>query len=86
MHASMPPVVPAKPCAFERMVKQLGLHAGELVYSLPLREWAQRNKDYRYVPEALLEAWGLTVSVRTSTDEVLRRNADYRAQRRAVLA
>jgi hypothetical protein len=29
--------------------------------SIPLQEWARKNKDQKYVPSNLLQAWGLDV-------------------------
>ena len=54
-------------CAFECEVERLGL-AGESVFQLAsaidikhrsLRIWAKRHARTRYVPEELLEAWGI---------------------------
>ena len=27
--------------------------------SIPLREWVQKHKDSKYIPQDLLEAWGI---------------------------
>ena len=51
------------PPTFETVAQALGLTANEFEGSIPLREWANRNKDHKYVPLALLEAWGLPGSV-----------------------
>ena len=47
------------PPTFETVAQALGLTATEFEGSIPLREWANRNKDHKYVPLDLLEAWGL---------------------------
>ncbi len=36
-----------------------GVHGIDLVPQL--REWARRNKNSKYIPEALLEAWGFEI-------------------------
>jgi hypothetical protein len=53
---------------FERTVARLKLKPDEYVDSCELREWAQANKDTRFVPERLLKAWGL--SLRGSIDDI----------------
>jgi len=45
--------------SFDELVKSLGLLPVEYVNSGPLREWVAKNKDHKYVPPNLLEAWGL---------------------------
>ncbi len=45
-------------CDFEYMVKSLGLSPEQYVRSERLRAWAEKNKDQKYVPTELLEAWG----------------------------
>jgi len=39
----------------------LGLASEEYEDSTMLREWAPKNKNDRYVPSELLQAWGFTV-------------------------
>jgi hypothetical protein len=46
---------------FEEQVRYLRLGADELVNSVPLRYWAMKHADDRYVPEELLHAWGIDV-------------------------
>ena len=53
--------IPALLTEFERQVERLGLNKTEYVASEPLRRWCERNRNRCYVPEWLLEAWGLTV-------------------------
>jgi hypothetical protein len=58
--------------AFEKVVRKFNLEPDEYVYSAPLREWARRNRHSKYIPESLLEAWGL--DVRINTMELLTEN------------
>jgi hypothetical protein len=51
------PVVPAV-SSFEEAVKELKLPPDQYVHSERLREWAQRNKNSKFIPESLLKAWG----------------------------
>jgi hypothetical protein len=51
------PVVPTV-TSFEQVVKEFKLTPDQYVRSTRLREWARRNKNSKYIPEALLEAWG----------------------------
>jgi hypothetical protein len=44
--------------SFEALVKSLGLTPDQYTSSGPLREWVAKNKDHKYVPLNLLEAWG----------------------------
>src|SRR6185437_13286834 len=62
--AAAPPTV----SEFERVTARLRLKPDEYVASSELREWAEANKDTRYVPERLLKAWG--VSLRGSIDDI----------------
>jgi hypothetical protein len=41
------------------MVRELNPSEGEYRSSIPLKEWAQKHKDSKYVPQELLEAWGI---------------------------
>ena len=52
------PVVPTV-TPFEEAVKQLKLQPDQYVHSTRLREWASRNKNSKFIPESLLQAWGL---------------------------
>ncbi len=45
--------------SFEAMVKSLGLSPEQYEHSSTLKEWVTRNKDHKYVPLNLLEAWGM---------------------------
>jgi len=54
------PVVPTV-TSFEQIVKEYKLTPDQYVRSTRLREWARRNKNSKYIPEALLEAWGFEI-------------------------
>lgn len=47
-----------QPSSFEQMVQKLRLSPEQYVASGPLKEWARKNKDQKYVPSELLKAWG----------------------------
>jgi hypothetical protein len=47
--------------SFEVMVKELMFSPARYIRSTRLREWARRNKNSKYIPEALLEAWGFEI-------------------------
>jgi hypothetical protein len=49
--------------SFDALVKSLGLTPDQYQNSITLKEWVTRNKDQKYVPLDLLEAWGFKVSV-----------------------
>ena len=59
------PVVMATPTLteFEQMVRKLELKPNEYVNSKPLREWAERHRHSKYVPESLLTTWSFGVAV-----------------------
>lgn len=46
---------------FDREVRRLRLGPYDLVNSVALRFWAKRYCHKRYVPEWLLETWGIVV-------------------------
>jgi len=46
---------------FEHVVKTLGLSPQQYVGSRTLKHWVMQNKDRKYVPLDLLQAWHLTV-------------------------
>jgi len=52
---------PITPTSFEEVVKKLRLAPADYGTSLQLREWAQKNKDQKYVPDDLLKLWGFEV-------------------------
>jgi hypothetical protein len=41
------------------MVGRLKLSEKEYQSSIPLRQWAQKHKNSKYVPQDLLKAWGI---------------------------
>lgn len=51
----------SSPTSFDQMVKQLGLSPDQYESSAVLKEWVRKNKDVKYVPTALLQAWGFKV-------------------------
>jgi hypothetical protein len=51
--------VPAGPSSFEEVVKTLGLSPNEYEQSAQLKDWVQKNKDQKYVPPDLLQAWNM---------------------------
>jgi len=55
--------LPNTPTSFDEMVRQLKLSEKEYRSSIPLKKWAQKNKDSKYVPQELLEAWDIEVTV-----------------------
>ena len=64
------PVVPTV-TSFEQVVKEFKLTPDQYVRSTRLREWARRNKNSKYIPEALLEAWGFEIesTLKTGTKQ-----------------
>ena len=54
------PVVPTV-TSFESITKEFKLPPDQFIRSTRLREWARRNKNSKYIPEALLEAWGFEI-------------------------
>jgi hypothetical protein len=57
------PIQPAPAVAteFEMHVRQLGLTKQTCVDSTELRTWCERNRNRCYVPEWLLDVWGILV-------------------------
>jgi hypothetical protein len=45
------------PTSFEEIVKKLRLRRIDYLCSQPLKDWVRKNKDRKYVPLDLLEAW-----------------------------
>jgi hypothetical protein len=52
------PLVPTV-TSFEEAVKELELQPDQYLHSTRLREWARRSKNSKFIPESLLQAWGL---------------------------
>ena len=46
---------------FEQVVREYKLTPDQYLRSTRLREWARRNKNSKYIPEPLLEAWGFEI-------------------------
>ena len=44
--------------SFEEAVKEFELQPDQYLHSTRLREWARRNKNFKFIPEPLLQAWG----------------------------
>jgi hypothetical protein len=59
------PIAPslALPTEFEMRVRQLQLTTETYTYSRDLRAWCEQNRNRLYVPEWLLEEWGITVDL-----------------------
>jgi hypothetical protein len=55
--------IPNMPTSFEEMVRRLKLSEEEYRSSIPLKEWAKKHKDSKYVPQDLLEAWGIVAKI-----------------------
>jgi len=47
--------------SFEEMVKKLRLSPPEYASSSELKAWVSKNKDQKYVPVDLLQAWDFEV-------------------------
>ncbi len=46
---------------FQRVAGEFNLQPSQYIHSTRLREWARRNRKSKYIPEALLEAWGFEI-------------------------
>jgi len=58
------PSPPALPTEFELEVRRLRLTRQMYLRSPELRDWCVRNRNRIYIPEWLLEAWGIVVDIR----------------------
>jgi hypothetical protein len=54
--------VAAEPTAFEQLAKEHCIPEEAWIRSRILRDFARKNARHKYVPEALLEAWGIDSS------------------------
>ncbi len=54
------PVIPTI-TEFEKVTREFNLQPDQYIRSIHLREWASRNKNSKFIPEPLLEAWGFEV-------------------------
>jgi hypothetical protein len=57
------PAGPVLPTEFELRIRQLHLTAEMYTSSRDLRAWCEQNRNRLYVPEWLLEEWGITVDL-----------------------
>jgi len=55
------PMLPVLPTEFEKQVRQLRLSRDMYVHSAKLRTWCEENRNRCYIPEWLLETWGIQV-------------------------
>jgi hypothetical protein len=53
------PYTAAGPSSFETVVKTLGLVPRQFEASVSLKDWVLKNKHNKYVPQELLQAWGM---------------------------
>jgi hypothetical protein len=58
----MPPS-PALATEFEKQVRRLRLAKRAYASSAKLKGWCERNRNHFYVPEWLLEEWGIKVEL-----------------------
>ena len=49
------------PPIIAQIVREFDLQPDQYVHSSRLREWANHNKNSKYIPESLLEAWGFEI-------------------------
>jgi hypothetical protein len=47
------------PTSFEAIVRKLRLRPAQYLQSQALKDWVRKNRDRKYVPLDLLEAWNL---------------------------
>lgn len=52
---------PAGPSEFEKFTKQLRLTPDKYASSPALKDWCKRNRNRCYIPEWLLDEWGIGV-------------------------
>jgi hypothetical protein len=53
--------LPSLPTAFELEARRLHLRPDDYVGSAELHAWCERNRNRCYIPEWLLDAWGIAV-------------------------
>lgn len=46
---------------FQRVTHDFKLTPDQYIHSSRLREWARQNKNSKFIPEPLLEAWGFEI-------------------------
>jgi hypothetical protein len=57
----LPPLPPAAPTEFEQLIAALGTPEQYWPEHPVIRKWVHQHKNFRYVPERLLEALGENV-------------------------
>jgi|SRR5208282_1871115 hypothetical protein len=79
------PIAPllALPTEFELRARHLHLTAELYVSSAALHTWCEQNRNRLYVPEWLLEEWGITVDPGISADFAWSLMRGKRAERAA---
>jgi hypothetical protein len=60
--------MPVVATEFEITVKQLRLTPDNYLTSRELKAWCNQNRNLRYVPEKLLEKWGMVVEIHYAVD------------------
>ena len=55
--------IPVAATEFEKQVRRLGLTKETYTGSTDLRKWCEGHRNQCYIPESLLEAWGITVDL-----------------------
>src|SRR5579872_3215224 len=63
-HPNQSSITPEGASTFEHVVRHLHLSPEKYANSRELKEWVRRNKDEKYVPPQLLEAWDFDVDVK----------------------
>src|SRR5579859_2653044 len=63
-HPNESSITPHGESTFEHVVRRLNLSPEKYASSRELKEWVRRNKDEKYVPPQLLEAWDFDVDVK----------------------
>jgi hypothetical protein len=56
-------LIPSLVTEFESEVARLGLQRRDYAASVPLKRWCYRNRNRVYVPEWLLDEWGMKVDL-----------------------
>ncbi len=59
--------VPPRATSFEEAVKKLKLHPDQYVHSTRLRAWARLNRNSKFIPESLSQAWGFEIKKQSFT-------------------
>jgi len=51
------------PTSFEQIVRKLRLRPPQYLGSQALKDWVRKNRDRKYVPLDLLQAWNLDAEI-----------------------